>query len=314
MKHESMKMTMSDGVMLETKLDRTSRDAVGIVHIFHGMAEHMNRYTPLVEKLNDRGYHVIRHNHRGHGVDIEGIRGHYDSMEQVVSDAYEVQTTLRGNLDTTLPCIVLGHSMGSIIARQFAVTYPNTFQGLILSGTGYYAKWQGNLAKIFLKLITLIFGRKKRLNWVNHIVTGRFNKQFKPSRTPSDWLSTDEQEVDKFMADPYSGFNVSNQLVYSVTKSMMHTGKVNIIQRMNTQMPVLLISGKDDPFGENGKGVRRLASQLKKGGVQHITVQLYPHKRHEVLFDHDYETVWKHMLEWISRQIIQKREVSEKNE
>ncbi|UXR77472.1 MULTISPECIES: alpha/beta hydrolase [unclassified Staphylococcus] len=305
-KHESMKMTMSDGVMLETKLDRTSRDAVGIVHIFHGMAEHMDRYTALVEKFNDRGYHVIRHNHRGHGKDIEGIRGHYDSMEQVVKDAYEVQTTLRGDFDAHLPCIVLGHSMGSIIARQYAQTYPDSFQGLILSGTGYYTKWQGYPAVGLLKLVTLVFGGKRRMDWVNHLVTGRFNNQFKPPRTPSDWLSTDTHEVDKFIADTYAGFNVSNQLVYSVTKAMMKTGELKHIQEMDPYMPVLLVSGKDDPFGENGKGIRRLAKQFEKGGIQHITVQLYPHKRHEVLFDQDYETVWKHMLEWMSRQIIQK--------
>ncbi|MGV3042802.1 alpha/beta hydrolase [Staphylococcus rostri] len=313
-KHEAMKMTMTDGTMLETKVDRADREAVGIIHIFHGMAEHMDRYEPLVNKLNERGYHVIRHNHRGHGKEIDGIRGHFDSMEQVVTDANEVQTTLRNDLGQQLPYIVIGHSMGSIIARQYAETYPETLQGLILSGTGYFPKWQGYPSFVALKLITLLFGSTKRLDWVNHLVTGRFNKQFKPQRTVSDWISSDHAEVDKYIKDAYSGFNVSNQLVYSVTRSMMKTGELANIQRMNKRVPVLLVSGKDDPFGENGKGIRRLARQLKKGGIEHITVQLYPHKRHEVLFEKDYENVWKHLLDWMSRQIIQKTKESEAHE
>lgn len=313
-KHEAMKMTMTDGTMLETKVDRADREAVGIIHIFHGMAEHMDRYEPLVNKLNTRGYHVIRHNHRGHGKEIDSMRGHFNSIAQVVKDAYEVQTTLRSDLGQHLPCIVLGHSMGSIIARQFAETYPDVLQGLILSGTGYFPKWQGYPSYIALKVITKICGPTKRLGWVNQLVTGRFNKQFKPLRTPSDWISSDDQWVDTYIKDEYSGFLVSNQLVYSVTRSMMKTGELKNIQRMNKHVPVLLVSGKDDPFGENGKGIHRLARQLKKGGIEHITVQLYPHKRHEVLFEKDYENVWKHLLDWMSRQIIQKTKVSEVHE
>ncbi|MCS4486332.1 alpha/beta fold hydrolase [Staphylococcus americanisciuri] len=303
-KYEAMKMTMTDGTRLETKVNHANREAIGIVHIFHGMAEHMDRYEPLVDKLNDYGYHVIRHNHRGHGKDINSMRGHFDAIDQVVTDAYEILSTLRKDFSHDLPCIIIGHSMGSIIARQFAQTYPKALQGLILSGTGYFPKWQGYPSVAALKVITLLFGRKKCLDWVNHLVTGRFNKQFKPQRTPSDWISSNRIEVDKYIKDTYSGFNVSNQLVYSVTHSMMKTGELKNIRRMNPHVPVLLLSGKDDPFGENGKGIHRLARQMKKAGIKHVTVQTYPHKRHEVLFDKDYERVWKDMLGWMRRQMI----------
>ncbi|WP_374757680.1 alpha/beta fold hydrolase [Staphylococcus sp. 17KM0847] len=314
MKHEAMKISMTDGTMLEAKIDRSDREAVGVVHIFHGMAEHMDRYTPLVHKLNAQGYHVLRHNHRGHGQDIDSIRGHFESIEQVVTDAYEVQTTLRPDIGSDLPYIVLGHSMGSIIARQFSQTYPDVLQGLILSGTGLFRRWQGYPVVVVLKLVTLLCGKQRKLNWVNHAVTGRFNKHFKPRRTSSDWISSNHQVVDAYIEDDYAGFKVSNQLVYSVTQHMMTTATLKNIKRMNKNIPVLLVSGKDDPFGEQGEGVRRLARLFKQGGIHHITVQLYPHKRHEVLFEHDHETVWKHMLDWMSRQIIQKVKVREEDE
>ncbi|PXA00509.1 lysophospholipase, partial [Staphylococcus pseudintermedius] len=140
-KSEAMKIAVTDGTMIEAKVDRTDFEAVGIVHIFHGMAEHMDRYVTLVNKLNQQGYHVIRHNHRGHGCDVDGIRGHFDSMTQVVQDAFEIQSTLKAQFNPHLPLILIGHSMGSIIARQFVQTYPQAVQGLILSGTGYFPTW-----------------------------------------------------------------------------------------------------------------------------------------------------------------------------
>lgn len=310
-KSEAMKIAVTDGTMIEARVDRADFEAVGIVHIFHGMAEHMDRYVHLVEKLNQQGYHVIRHNHRGHGHDVDGVRGHFDSVQQVVQDAFEIQSTLKAQFDSHLPLILIGHSMGSIIARQFVQTFPQATQGLVLSGTGYFPTWYYSLVLPILKIVTLICGKKRRMQWLNHMTTGRFNKNFKPARTTSDWLSSDKAEVDQFIQDPHTGFLVSNQLIYSVLHTMMRTSRLKNIAKMNLDLPILLVSGKDDPFGGNGKGIRRLGKILKKGGVHHITVQLYKNKRHEVLFEKDKETVWRHMLDWMSRQIIKKQKVGE---
>ncbi|POY94519.1 alpha/beta hydrolase [Staphylococcus pseudintermedius] len=311
-KSEAMKIAVTDGTMIEAKVDRTDYEAVGIVHIFHGMAEHMDRYVTLVDKLNQQGYHVIRHNHRGHGCDVDGIRGHFDSITQVVQDAFEIQSTLKAQFNPHLPLILIGHSMGSIIARQFVQTYPQAAQGLILSGTGYFPTWYYITNLPLLKIITLVCGKKRRMNWLNQMTTGRFNKNFKPTRTTSDWLSSDKSEVDHFIQDPHTGFLVSNQLIFSVLQTMMRTSRVKNIAGMNLELPILLISGKDDPFGANGKGIRRFGKILKRGGIHHITVQLYKNKRHEVLFEKDKETVWRHMLDWMSRQIIKKQKVGER--
>ncbi|PTG50740.1 lysophospholipase [Staphylococcus chromogenes] len=306
-KKETMKMSLSDDTMLEVTIDRTSTDVVGIVHIFHGMAEHMDRYDRLVHQLNQQGYHVIRHNHRGHGKEINTLRGHFDSIEQVVKDAHEIKTTIQPTLNDKLPYIILGHSMGSIIARRYVQLYPKDMDGLILTGTGLFPQWKGTLLVFMLKIITLVTGKKRRLKWMNNLVIGSFNKGFKPTRTESDWISSDEHEVDVYVHYPYSGFLVSNQLIYSVMKTMMKTAQLNEISKMNSDLPILLISGKADPFGDNGKGIRRLGKILKKGGITHITVQLYKQKRHEILFEKDKETVWRHMLDWMSRQIIKKK-------
>ncbi|WP_412520468.1 alpha/beta hydrolase [Staphylococcus simulans] len=302
----TFKVTVEDGTNLEVKLDKANKTRIGIVHIFHGMAEHMGRYDTFVESLNQQGYDVIRHNHRGHGKDIdESTRGHYDSIQTVASDAYEIAQTLYPNR-AGIPYIVLGHSMGSIIARKYVEMYPEMPQGLILTGTGLFPKVKGKVLASLMKLVTIVFGKRRRLKWVNRLTFKPFNRRIQHVRTENDWLSTQREEVDKYCADPYCGFLVSNQVIYETLNEMMNTSTPKEIKKMDPDLPVLLISGKDDPFGDYGKGIRRLGVAMKKNGVKHITVQLYRNKRHEILFEEEYQQTWNNMYDWIKKNILNK--------
>lgn len=306
MSQEEFKVTVEDGTTLEVKLDKANKSTIGIVHIFHGMAEHMDRYDSLVKTFNLHGYDVIRHNHRGHGKDVsDKDRGHYDDMKIVAQDAQEIAQTLYNN-SKDVPYIVVGHSMGSIIARLFVEMYPNMANGLVLTGTGLFPKWKDIPTVIALKLITLIFGKRRRLKWVNQLVYKSFNKKIENLETDSDWLSSNKEEVNKFISDKYTGFLVSNQLIYQTVKYMMQTSYNNELSKINKDLPILLISGKEDPFGDYGKGVRRLGKRFKKIGIKHITVQLYKLRRHEILFENDQDLIWNHMFEWIEKQILRK--------
>ena len=301
------KITVEDGTMIEVKIDKAKKSTIGIVHLFHGMAEHMDRYQELVEALNTQGYDVVRHNHRGHGKEIdENERGHFNSMNQIVDDAYEIIETLYLE-ELNVPYIIIGHSMGSIIARLFVEKYPDIAQGLILTGTGMFSKWKGVPIRIAMKIVTFIFGKRRRLKWVNQLLNKTFNKKITQPRTESDWISTRQDEVDKFVEDEFCGFKVSNQLIYQTLKTMMKTAERQQLKRTDKNLPILFISGKDDPFGEYGKGIKHLARLYKRVGIKHITVQLYKHKRHEILFEEDYLKTWQHMFEWMEKQILKKQ-------
>lgn len=299
-------ITVEDGTMLEVKLNKAHKTTIGVVHIFHGMAEHMDRYDNLVHAFNLHGYDVIRHNHRGHGKEITiHERGHYDDLRIVAQDAEEIARTIYGDFGK-LPYIVLGHSMGSIIARRFVEQYPDVADGLILTGTGQFPLWKAIPAVVSLKLIALCLGRRKRLKWVNQLVYKSFNKRIDNPQTPSDWLSSQCAEVDKYVEDEYCGFLVSNQLIYQTVKYMMVTSWKKELKKINSKLPILLISGKEDPFGDYGKGVRKLGRKFKRAGIKHITVQLYKFKRHEILFEDNYDLTWNHMFEWIEKHILKR--------
>ncbi|RIL73227.1 alpha/beta fold hydrolase [Staphylococcus devriesei] len=304
MSQNSYKITVEDGTMIEVKIDKAKIATFGVVHIFHGMAEHMERYEALVQSLTQQGYDVIRHNHRGHGRDIdENERGHYDDMNTIAQDAYEIAQTLH-DANKDVPYIVLGHSMGSIIARLFVEKYPDIAQGLILTGTGQYHRWKGIPAMVGLKVITLFAGKRSRLKWVNQLVYKSFNKKIKQPETSSDWLSSKRDEVEKYVKDEYSGFLVSNQLIYQTVKYMTKTASLKQLKKMNPLLPILLISGKDDPFGDYGKGIKNLGKKFKQAGIKHITVQLYANRRHEILFEEDEQMIWNHMFDWIQKQVL----------
>ena len=307
MSKNEFKITVADGTMIEVKLNKAKKTTIGVVHILHGMAEHMDRYDQLVESLNQQGYDVLRHNHRGHGKDInEDERGQIDDLSQVAEDAYEIAETVCSHYQH-IPYIFIGHSMGSIVGRIFAQRYPDAAQGMILTGTMQYPTFLSISICTLLKIITLVLGKHRRLDWLNKIMYKSFNKNINNPKTTSDWLSSDANEVEQFIKDPYTGFLVSNQLIYQVMKQMVSTSRMKNIKQMNANLPVLLISGKDDPLGDYGKGIRKLGRLYKKAGIKHITVQLYKNKRHEVLFEKGYVETWHHMYEWIEKQILKKK-------
>lgn len=300
MAEKQFKLTVQDNTNIEVKVNFTDVESKGIVHIFHGMAEHMERYDKLASAISAYGFDVIRHNHRGHGINIdESTRGHYDDMKQVISDAIEVAQTVRGNVDK--PYIIIGHSMGSIIARFFVETYPKYVDGLVLSGTGMYPLWKGLPTVKTLKIITKIYGADKRVEWVNKLVSSTFNKKIRPLRTKSDWISSNPVEVDKFVKDPYSGFNVSNQLLYETAYYMLHTSQLKHMKVLKKSMPILFVSGYNDPLGDYGKGILKLANIYRKAGLKNVKVNLYHNKRHEILFEKDYENIWEDLFKWLNQ-------------
>lgn len=300
MAEKQFKLTVQDNTNIEVKVNFTDVESKGIVHIFHGMAEHMERYDKLASAISAYGFDVIRHNHRGHGINIdESKRGHYDDMKQVISDAIEVAQTVRGNVDK--PYIIIGHSMGSIIARFFVETYPKYVDGLVLSGTGMYPLWKGLPTVKTLKIITKIYGAEKRVEWVNKLVSSTFNKKIRPLRTKSDWISSNPVEVDKFVKDPYSGFNVSNQLLYETAYYMLHTSQLKHMKVLKKSMPILFVSGYNDPLGDYGKGILKLANIYRKAGLKNVKVNLYHNKRHEILFEKDYENIWEDLFKWLNQ-------------
>lgn len=294
---ENKIMTLKDNTQLEIMVVNPMTRPIGTVQILHGMSEHMERYHQVAQYFASLGYLVVLNNHRGHGKQIdESTRGHFESIDQLVNDAHEILMTFIVPGRT----ILLGHSMGSIVARKYLMMYPDLFTDAILVGTGYYdAQYIASLR--LLKSLIKVKGEDAILPKINAITTKQFNKKFKPLRTNSDWLSLNQENVDQFVNDPYCGFDVSLQVFLSVAQSMKLTQQRKSIKQMNTSLNLLFVSGMDDPFSNFGKGIEKLARIYKNAGIDNVTVQLYKDARHEVLNEVNQRQVLENIGKWLNR-------------
>ena len=277
-------------------------EAVGAVQLIHGIAEHSLRYAPFAEFLAGKGFIVCAQDHMGHGGSVaEGcpkgcVRGGWDAM---VSDVNALSALLKERC-SAIPRFLLGHSMGSFLARTCLYACPEAgWQGAILSGTA----WQPGPVLAVGKAIAKGEVRKQGPDTpspkLQALMFGSYTKQFDNVRTPSDWICSDPAVVDAYQADPLCGFIPSGGLIAAMLEGLQRNQKAENLQRMPKALPVLFIAGDRDPVGANGKGVVKSAEAFRKAGLGRVDVKLYPGDRHEVLNEVNKADVWSDVLTWL---------------
>ena len=283
----------------------------GIVQIVHGIAEYAARYDALAQVFADHGFVVAAEDHMGHGKSIsEQIpQGCFDGgWLAAVSDTYRLlQMTKEEYPD--LPYILYGHSMGSFMARTLLYTYPEAgLRACVLSGTGWMPKavLKGGRA------VCLLEGKRKGMDnpspAIDKLMFGAYNKGFDHPRTPSDWLSRDEAEVDKYLADPLLGFSPSIGLAREMLGGMLMNEDRKNLAKMPKDLPVLFLSGDKDPVGGNGKGVQLAWSAFVEAGMTDVRLKLYPDGRHEMHNELNREEVYADVLAFFD-DVLEKEEV-----
>ncbi|GGY40745.1 hypothetical protein GCM10011297_12120 [Bacterioplanes sanyensis] len=294
---QHLPLTCNDGQTVSASYWNTA-DADTVIHITHGMAEHHQRYQPLVETLIAAGYAVISHNHRGHGE--RAPLGHFADQhgwQRVIDDIVLVQQQCQQN-----NVILFGHSMGSFIAQGFARRHSEQLQGLILSGSNYQSPWLYQLARTVARVQAKLKGPRHLSDLMNTLSFASFNRAFKPAQTPFDWLSRDAQQVQAYVDDPRCGHLCSAQLWADLMTGLIEISQANALSSIRADLPVLLIAGDRDPVGQFGKGVERLAQQFRQTGHHNVTCTLYPDARHEVLNEINADQVRNDILQWLNQQ------------
>ncbi|MDD2428415.1 MAG: alpha/beta hydrolase [Eubacteriales bacterium] len=272
-----------------------------VLHIVHGMAEHIARYHDFAKKLNAMGIAVGGADLPGHGPQTDPSQlGHFakeDGMEKVLADVRQTGQLIRGNFPG-VPYVLMGHSMGSFISRECVLRFESP-DALLLSGTGHFDRLLSAAALALSRAACLIDGGQKPSKFLDKLVFSGNNKPFEPARTALDWLSRDEKEVDKYIADPYCGFPFTGSAYrdfFGLLKGLTHMNRLKDMQR---KMPVLFISGAGDPVGGMSKGVRAVARQFQQAGMEDIGVRLYQDARHELINELNRDEVIRETADWI---------------
>ncbi len=298
-------------------------EPVAAVQLVHGMQEFIERYDHFARYLCDHGILVVANDHLGHGASVGADKdyGYFaeDPLKGSRSAAGSTGRPVGGNkalitdlhtlhMDVMdryphLPYFMLGHSMGSFLARQYICLYGKYLDGAIISGTAWHTSLEANFGMFLCKFIANRKGWHYRSTFVDNLAGGSFNKRFEPSRTPKDWLSRDERIVDEYIGDKRTQFIFTLNGYYNMFKNLNFLTKEANISRIPKTLPVLFIAGEMDPVGNFGEGPKKAALQLQRAGLRDVSCTLYPYDRHEVLNELDKETVYNDVLTWIKGHI-----------
>ena len=277
-----------------------------VVQLVHGMAEHMARYDRLAQVLNQAGYAVVGHDHLGHGpIAAPGDRGWFgpkDGWNNLIEDAHTVTGYARQRFPG-LKIALLGHSMGSFAVREYLLRYGEELAACVISGTGWYPAALCTAAKGLAALCGVFGGWHKPAALVNSVGFGSSNNAFKPARTPFDWLSRDEKEVDKYIADPLCGFLFTARGYYDMFDGLLALSKESRLSALPKDLPVYFLSGVMDPVGQQSAGVKTVVRQFREAGVTDVTLKLYEGGRHEMFNEINRDQVTADLLEWLNEKI-----------
>ncbi len=275
----------------------------GVVQIVHGMAETADRYSRVAASLCEIGYVVYAHDQRGHGKTAKGIEGLGDPGEDafngMANDILELHTLLKEKYDD-IPHYLFGHSMGSFLTQRIIELHGEQYSGFILSGTNGPRSNLG-LAKSVALIQARLQGATHHSLLLNTLVFGRYNRSILPVRTPFDWLSRDEDEVDKYIDDPYCGEVCTAGFFRDFFGLLQDIQNPSSYRKIKKDKPIYLFAGDNDPVGSYGKGVTRLYQIYLKLGVSDVECRLYPGGRHEMLNETNRDEVTSDLLDWLTR-------------
>lgn len=279
----------------------------GAIQIAHGMAEHSLRYQRFATAMNDAGFAVYANDHRGHGktaisVDEIGYFADTNGWRQVVEDMHQLTTLIREK-SPEVPVFMLGHSMGTLLARSYITHYGLDINGVVLSATSGDPGLLGKVGMIIAKLEKVLRGGRHRSKLLMALSFGKFNKPFEPVRTEYDWLSRDEEEVDKYVQDPYCGGVFTTGFFIDLLSGITAINKAENIAAIPKNLPIYLLSGENDPVGNNTFGVIEVAEALKNAFIDDVSYRFYPDARHEILNETNREEVFDDITAWIEKHL-----------
>lgn len=278
-----------------------------VVQIVHGMSEYAERYEEFAEFLTARGCVVTGEDHMGHGKSV-GKTGKYgyfceqDPATVLVRDVHRLKKTTQA-LYPNVPYVIMGHSMGSFIVRNYMFRYGTGVSAAIIMGTGMQPAVLLRLSKIIAFIQKIFCGPKHVSGLIDKLAFGSYNKQIENPRTPADWLSRDAERVDRYVVDPMCGFVFTVNGFATLFELISRLHKRENLERIPKALPVFMLSGDADPVGDYGRGVQKAYESLKDVGIENITLKMYDGGRHELLNETNRAEVMNDVFRWIEETV-----------
>jgi alpha-beta hydrolase superfamily lysophospholipase len=309
MNESEFRLPAKDGSPLFIRSFLPEEPPRALIQIVHGMAEHSARYARPARALTEHGYAVYADDHRGHGktaLRSEEL-GHFadeGGWELVVGDQLELLEEITAR-HPGLPVFLLGHSLGSYIARAVAMRAGTALAGLILSGTSHDFPVRYQPYRLFARIEGVRLGKRGKSRLLRSLSLDALNAKFANPRTNADWLSRDAAEVDKYVADPLCGFECSAQFWHDVYGGLIEICSPRNIEEMPHDLPIYIMAGSLDPLNGRLSAIRRLHQALESAGMVDVTVRVYEGARHELFNELNRDEVTRDLISWLDQRLAQ---------
>ena len=297
------KVLSSDGVhRLAGLIYEPEGEVKGYFHVVHGMTDHIHRYAPIMRDMAELGFICFGYDHIGHGYtandDSElGYIAKTDGWDLLCRDVKVFSDAVKAEYGADVPYVLMGHSMGSFIVRLAATRYRDIADKLIICGTAG-SNPVASVGIALARILAKIKGSRAYSPLIESMAFGSYNKYFEGD-TPYEWLTKDKEAIAKYQADKFCNYHFTisalADLITLTYKCNLNTWYID----MPKKLPILLVSGADDPVGNYGKGVREVYNKLKKSGAEDVTIHLYENFRHEIHNDSCKEESRNDILEFI---------------
>lgn len=304
MQKQEFNYLSSNGSTLIHCVKWVPENPIGVIQIVHGITEHIDRYEEFANYMVNQGYIVIGNDHLGHGKSIItdkpkmfiGELGSWNYLVKDINTLYEIITE-----EYKLPTYLIGFSLGSFVSRHYLIDYNPFYQKAILVGTGIQPNIVLNILKLIVKGEVKKIGVENTSKFIRELSFGTYNKQIKDAKTDYDWLTSSEEEINKYINDPLVGKDTTGSLFYELLDGMVYTSKLSNIKKMK-ELPILLLSGLDDPVGSKGNGVKKLENIYKKNNID-VSLKLYEGKRHDLFHETNKLEVFNDILTYIKKEL-----------
>lgn len=275
------------------------------LQIIHGMVEHSSRYARFAKVLNSHGIAVFAADQRGHGETVgDGIPGHLgdkDGWKSVSEDNFELANYISTEYKADR-IFLLGHSMGSFVARVTMLNHPDFYTGVVIMGTSAGQGLVGKAGKAMAKMQIRFKGATAKGHTMNKLAFGPYAKSVPNAATGFDWLSSDPAEVQKYIDDPKCGFVCTNRFYLDLLTMIEVANSPKKAATLPKDLPLLIISGDEDPVGAMGKGVIKVYNLYTKAGIKDVSLEIIKGARHEILNEVMREDVYDRIIKWMDER------------
>lgn len=315
MQLKSFFQTMSDGneIWVNRWIPDNENEIKGVIQLHHGLSEHSLRYDRLGNVLTELGFVLNAYDMRGHGKTAEnaeakgtgkfGKLADKDGFNRVVEDLHETIDNLKKEYEGK-KIVLLGHSFGSFISQAYIEDYGKDIDGCILCGTSGPKGMIVDFGKIIVNIAALFCGKDSVLKSLKQISFGSYNNRIKNPVSDLAWLSQNEDNIKIYEMDKWCGTELTTSFYKDMLTGLKRIHNKNNIKKIPQNLPVMFIYGTDDPVGNYGKSILKLAEIYTNDGLDSVTVKAYENDRHEIFNEADKETVEQDVINWVLTSII----------